>query len=640
MILSCNHISKEFVTGKVLEDCSFHIEAGEKAAIIGANGAGKSTLLKIIINEISADDGTISIAKDKTIGYLAQYQNINSKNTIYDEVLSVKRHLLDMETRIRNMEKSMKTLSGNDLNSLLESYTRLSHDFELKNGYAYKSEVCGVLKGLGFDENDFNKEVSSLSGGQKTRVALAKLLLTNADIILLDEPTNHLDMKSILWLENYLLNYKGAVIVVSHDRYFLDKIVSKVIEIENCHSTVFFGNYTDFSKKKNELLQSKINAYIKQQKEIKHQEEVISTLRSYKQEKFYKRAESREKSLKSMDLIENPETINSTMHITLEPRLASGNDVLNISDLSKQFNGQFLFQDICFDIRRGEKVAIIGNNGTGKTTILKIINNIINPDKGTIKLGTNVNIGYYDQEQHTLDDDKTLFDEISDAYPSLTNTQIRNTLAAFMFTQDDVFKLISSLSGGEKGRASLAKLMLSKANFIILDEPTNHLDILSKQILENALSDYTGTVLFVSHDRYFINKVATRIIELKNHKIINYLGNYDYYLEKCSELSNIFAPENSSCINNETSSGTARDDWKSMKEEKARIRKLENKISELEQLISDNEAAIIQLDEELNNPQIATNAGKLAEICREKDNIKLKLDNLYSEWEKTSEELV
>ena len=542
MILSCNHISKSYGVETILNDCSFFINDNEKAAIVGNNGAGKSTIMKIIMGELSPDDGNVIIGKDKTIGYLAQYQDLGSDTTIYEEVKSVKQNLIDMEQKLLEYEKEMAKVSGDELSKLIETYTNLEHRFQLLNGYSYKSEIEGVIKGLGFTEDDFNKSVGNLSGGQKTRVALCKLLLEKPDIIMLDEPTNHLDLNSIKWLETYLLNYNGAVLIIAHDRYFLDKIVSKVIEIENHKAHVYSGNYSDFAVKKQELRVATMNAYLKQQSEIKHQEEVIAKLRSYKQEKFYKRAESREKQLEKMDLIEKPEELKNNMTIKLEPDIVSGNDVLSVENLEKSYN-TLLFKNISFEIKRGEHVAIIGDNGTGKTTILKIINGLVDADSGMIKLGTNVHIGYYDQEQHNLTDENTLFEEIANSYPNMTNTKIRNTLAAFMFTGEDVFKRVSDLSGGEKGRLSLAKLMLSEANLIILDEPTNHLDMASKEILENAINNYTGTVLYVSHDRYFINQTANRILELTNTKLINYLGNYDYYEEKKEELTATFAPK-------------------------------------------------------------------------------------------------
>lgn len=637
MILSCNHISKSYGIDTILDDCSFFVNDNEKAAIVGNNGAGKSTMLKIIMGELSADEGTITLGKDKTIGYLAQYQDLSSHNSIYDEVKSVKQNLIDMEARLVDYENQMSHVEGDDLSRLMETYTNLEHRFQLQNGYSYKSEIEGVIKGLGFTEEDFNKQVGTLSGGQKTRVALCKLLLEKPDIIMLDEPTNHLDLNSIKWLETYLLNYNGAVLIIAHDRYFLDKIVTKVIELENHKCHVYDGNYSAFAKKKKELREAQMNLYLKQQSEIKHQEEVIAKLRSYKQEKFYKRAESREKKLDKMVFIEKPTDIQDNMTITLEPDIISGNDVLSVSDLSKSYSTT-LFTDLNFEIKRGEHVALIGDNGTGKTTILKIINDLVDADTGIIKLGTNVHIGYYDQEHHNLSDENTLFEEIADAYPNMTNTKIRNTLAAFMFTGDDVFKRVSDLSGGEKGRLSLAKLMLSEANLIILDEPTNHLDMTSKEILENAVNNYTGTVLYVSHDRYFINQTASRILELTNTKLINYLGNYDYYEEKKEELTSVFAPE--IVKEKETKAVSAnKQDYLERKAEAARIRKLKNDISKVEEQIKKYEDRLNELDELIADETVATNSAKLNEISKEQNEISEKLDDLMQEWEVLSDQL-
>lgn len=637
MILSCNHISKSYGVDPILHDCSFFVNDNEKAAIVGNNGTGKSTMMKIIMGELSADEGTVTLSKDKTIGYLAQYQDLSSHNSIYDEVKSVKQNLIDMETRLMEYEKQMSHVTGDELSKLMEAYTNLEHRFQLLNGYSYKSEIEGVIKGLGFTEDDFHKQIGTLSGGQKTRVALCKLLLEKPDIIMLDEPTNHLDLNSIKWLENYLLNYNGAVLVVAHDRYFLDKIVTKVIEIENHKCHVYDGNYSAFAVKKKEMRQAQMNLYLKQQSEIKHQEEVIARLRSYKQEKFYKRAESREKKLEKMDIIEKPLEIQDNMIISLEPDIVSGNDVLSVENLSKSYNST-LFSNLSFEIKRGEHVALIGDNGTGKTTILKIINNLADADTGTIRLGTNVHIGYYDQEHHNLSDNNTLFEEIADAYPDMTNTKIRNTLAAFMFTGDDVFKRVSDLSGGEKGRLSLAKLMLSEANLIILDEPTNHLDMTSKEILENAINNYTGTVLYVSHDRYFINQTAGRILELTNTKLINYLGNYDYYEEKKEELTATFAPEIIKEKETKTVSNN-KQEYLERKAEAARIRKLKNDISKVEEQINKYEDRLNELDELLADPQIATNSAKLNEISSEQNQISETLDDLMQEWEVLSDQL-
>ena len=637
MILACQNISKAFGTTEIIKNASFHIEEREKTALVGINGAGKSTLLKIIIGEMRADEGEVILSKGKTMGYLAQHQDLTGHLSIYQEVLTAKQNLIDMEERLRQMESDMKTKSGAELDELLSTYTRLSHTFELENGYAYRSEVVGVLKGLGFSESDFEKQVDSLSGGQKTRVALGKLLLTKPDIILLDEPTNHLDMDSISWLETYLLNYSGAVLIVSHDRYFLDRVVTKVVEVDNKKVTTFEGNYTAYSQKKAMLREAAYHAWVNQQQEIHHQEEVIAKLKSFNREKSIKRAESREKMLDKMDVLEKPTEVRSDMRIRLEPRITSGNDVLTVEHLSKAFPGQTLFQDLNFEIKRGERVAIIGDNGTGKTTILKMVNHLVPKDAGTIALGSRVHIGYYDQEHQVLSLHKTIFEEISDAYPDLTNTKIRNVLAAFLFTGDDVFKKIEDLSGGERGRVSLAKLMLSPANFLILDEPTNHLDIQSKGILEDAIRSYTGTVFVVSHDRYFINRIATRILELKDEQLYSFIGNYDYYESHKDQVYEAAAPKQT-----DTSADTAtapsatpsgKDDYKKQKEEQARLRKKENDIKKTEQKIEETEAAIAQIDEEFLNPEYATNSAKLGELSKKREELEETLSALYETWE-------
>ena len=633
MILSCNNISKSFGTDVIIKSCSFNIEDHEKAAIVGINGAGKSTLLKIITGIEPADTGLVTLAKDKTLGYLAQQQNLGSDNTIYDELLSVKQYILDMEKELRSIEKRMNTADGDELENLMKKYSDLNHRFEMENGYAYKSEITGVLKGLGFSEEDFTLNVNTLSGGQKTRVALGRLLLAKPDIILLDEPTNHLDMESIRWLENYLLNYNGAVLIVAHDRYFLDKIVSKIIELDNGVATVFSGNYTDYAAKKAIFRNMKLKEYLNQQREIKHQEDVITKLKQFNREKSIKRAESREKMLDKIEIVDKPQELNDKMNIKLEPNVVSGNDVLTISGLSKSFDDVTLFDNIDIEIKRGERVALIGNNGTGKTTILKLINGIIEPDSGSIYLGAKVNIGYYDQEHHVLDPDKTIFDEIRDAYPDLNNTQIRNTLAAFLFTNEDVFKYIRDLSGGEKGRVSLAKLMLSNANFLILDEPTNHLDIVSKEILENALNNYTGTVLFVSHDRYFINAAATRIIELSNKTVVNYIGNYDYYLEKRDILS--AKPVNtvsSADIEHAKKAADSKASWQEEKVKQAQLKKIKNELKRTEERIANIEERIDKLDNMYADPAISSDTAKLMEIHTEKEELSKELDKLYDRW--------
>ena len=629
MILSCNNISKSFGTDVIIKSCSFNIEDHEKAAIVGINGAGKSTLLKIITGIEPADTGLVTLAKDKTLGYLSQQQNLNSDNTIYDELLSVKQYILDMEAQLRSIENQMKSADDTARETLMKKYSDLNHEFELNNGYAYKSEITGVLKGLGFAEEDFTLNVNTLSGGQKTRVALGRLLLSKPDIILLDEPTNHLDMESISWLENYLLNYSGAVLIVAHDRYFLDKIVSKIIELDNGNATVFSGNYTDYASKKAILRNMQLKEYLNQQREIKHQEEVITKLKQFNREKSIKRAESREKMLNKMEFVDKPEILNDKMDIKLEPNVISGNDVLTVDNLTKGFDGTVLFDNICFQIKRGERVALIGSNGTGKTTILKLINGIIPADSGSIYLGAKVNIGYYDQEHHVLDPDKTIFDEIRDAYPDLNNTQIRNTLAAFLFTNEDVFKYIKDLSGGERGRVSLAKLMLSNANFLILDEPTNHLDITSKEILENALNSYTGTVLFVSHDRYFINSTATRIIELANKTVVNYIGNYDYYLEK-KDIPGAKPITNN--ISKSSSSAISKLNWQEEKVKQAQQKKIKNEIKRTEERMALIEAEIEELDNMYADPAISSDTAKLMEIHTRKEALSKELDELYDKW--------
>ena len=672
MILNVHNICMSFDGKDILSGGSFHIENNEKAAIVGINGAGKTTLLRIIIGELSPDEGEVTFSKDVTWGYLAQNQNITSDNTIYEELAEVKRDVIDLEQNIRDAEEQMKHVSGQELENLMDRYTRMNDEFQRLSGYAWQSEVTGVAKGLGFLDEELSKKINTLSGGQKTRVALGKLLLQKPDLIILDEPTNHLDMTSIRWLENYLLNYKGAVLIVSHDRYFLDKIAGKIIEVENKKITSFTGNYSAYAVKKEQLRATEWNAYIKQQAEIKHQEEVIAKLKSFNREKSIKRAESREKMLDKIEVLDKPITIDDRMKISLKPSCESGNDVLDAEGLSKSFGNEHLFSGLNFSIKKGEHVAIIGDNGTGKTTLLKIINGIETLDEGTINFGVKVHIGYYDQEHHVLHDEKTLFEEISDAYPTLNNTEIRNTLAAFLFTGDDVFKRIGDLSGGEKGRVSLAKLMLSDANFLILDEPTNHLDITSKEILETAISGYEGTVLYVSHDRYFINRTATRILDLTHGQMVNYIGNYDYYMEHVDEQMNrLFGvngnlsnatlsagtykyadSENANSIasdDNETLSGnhsstsftsnvsaftqqTGALDWKAQKEAQAKKRKLEAALKKCEDEIAKLEARDSEINELLADPSIGTDLAKLRKLSDEQAEIGEKLSVLYDEW--------
>ena len=648
MILSCQNISKSFGTDEILKNVSFHIEANEKAAIVGINGAGKSTLLKIIMQKETPDTGEVILAKDATIGYLAQYQDVSGHRTIYEEVLDAKQNIIEMEERLRGMETQMNTLTGQELETLLDGYHRLSHEFELLGGYTYRSEVTGILKGLGFSESEFDRQMSELSGGQKTRVSLGKLLVTKPDVLLLDEPTNHLDMESIRWLEGFLMNYKGAVVIVSHDRYFLDRVVTKVVEIFQHQGYVYQGNYTEFAKKKAKIREDLLKQYYNQQREIKHQEEVITKLKSFNREKSIKRAESREKMLDKIERLEKPTDENTDIHIVLEPDVTSGNDVLTVEHLRKAFGTHTLFDDLSFEIKRGERVALIGNNGTGKTTILKIINELLLADGGTIVLGSYVHIGYYDQEHQLLHMEKTIFEEIADDYPQLNHTKIRNVLAAFLFTTDDVFKRIADLSGGERGRVSLAKLMLSDANFLILDEPTNHLDITSKEILESALNQYTGTVFFVSHDRYFINQTATRILDLTGGTIVNYIGNYDYYLEKHDELTRIYveaepkaqaAQMTEQTVAQDGSGTDKKADWQAQKAEQARIRKLENTLKKAEERIAELEDLIAGIDEECADPANATNSAKLGELTGRQNEYRSELEKCYEEWEQVSMEL-
>ena len=669
MILSCSNICKSFGENDILKQVSFHIEDHEKAAIVGINGAGKSTLLKVLIGKLNADDGVVTWAKGASIGYLAQHQDLEGAETIYDALLEVKKPVIQMEARIRSLELEMKSASGDELETKLSEYSRLNHEFEMADGYSYQSEITGVLKGLGFTEDEFSKPITALSGGQKTRVSLGKLLLTKPDILLLDEPTNHLDMESIAWLETYLRNYSGAVIIVAHDRYFLDRVVTKIIELDMGHCTVFSGNYSAYSDKKAMLRDAAIRAYLNQQQEIRHQEAVIAKLKSFNREKSIKRAESREKMLDKIERLEKPTQANDSMDIRLEPDVVSGNDVLTVTDLSKSFDTQTLFTNVDFEIKRGERVAIIGNNGTGKTTLLKIINGIIPADSGQIRLGSKVHICYYDQEHQVLHMDKTLFQEIQDTYPNMNNTQIRNTLAAFLFTGDDVFKLIRDLSGGERGRVSLAKLMLSDANFLLLDEPTNHLDITSKEILESALNRYTGTVLYVSHDRYFINRTATRILDLTDGSFINYIGNYDYYLEKKEDVEAAFAarqmaqtaanhptgtnsPQAASTASGISSNRTSQTamtassagspadgkiDWKAQKEEQARLRKRQNELKKIEDKIHELETRDGEIDELLSQEDVYTDVSRLMELNKEKESIQKELEVLYEKWEELAE---
>ena len=633
MILNATNISKSFGSNEIIKDANFLVNEHEKVAIVGVNGAGKTTLLKILTGEEHADSGNVILAKDAKLGYLRQINNVDSTLSIIDELYTVIEHILNMEKRMLEMQEQMQHLSGEELEELYSSYTALTHSYELMDGYAAKSKVIGILKGLGFDENDFDRKINTLSGGQKTRVFLAKLLLEEPDIILLDEPTNHLDLRSIEWLESYLLNYKGAVIIVSHDRYFLDKIVSKVIDIENAEVQMYSGNYSDFSAKKQMLLDAKMKEYLNQQQEIKHQEAVITKLKQFNREKSIKRAESRQKQLEKIERVEAPKTHIENMRLSLDILKESGKDVLTVHDLSKSFDEKHLFSNINFEIKRGERVAIIGDNGTGKTTLLKIINGLLTPDTGEVIYGSNVSIAYYDQEHQVLHMDKTLFDEISDTYPEMNNTQIRNILAAFLFTGEDVFKKIGDLSGGERGRVSLVKLMLSKANFLLLDEPTNHLDILSKDVLESALNSFPGTICYVSHDRYFINKTATRILDLTGNRLLNYIGNYDYYIEKREAVEGAANLSNNNIEEKPTEISDSKQEWIENKTAQAQKKKVTNALNKCEKEIEKLEEKLALIDEEFANPEISSNVGKLMELQKEKTALEEKLEKLMNEWE-------
>lgn len=633
MILQISGIRKSYNGDEILKDCSFHIEENEKCALVGANGTGKSTLLRIISKKTDADSGTVTLKSGESIGYLAQQEAVNSENTIYDELLESKRDLIEEEETIRALEIKMKHLEGDELYSTMERYSALTHHFETNNGFAIKSEITGILKGLGFSEDEFDKIISTLSGGQKTRVALAKLLLSKPSLIMLDEPTNHLDLRSVEWLEGFLSSYRGAVLVVAHDRYFLDRIVSKVIDLDDGRAHTYEGNYTAFSEKKKALRDAALRAYMNQQEEIAHQEKVIEKLKSYNREKSVKRAESREKMLDRMERLEKPQDRDDAMKLKITPSVRSGRDVLSVISLKKAYSEIPLFTDASFNIVRGERIAVIGNNGTGKTTLLKILTGLETADSGSFILGTNVKIGYYDQEHQILHPEKTLFQEMSDDFPGMDNTRIRNTLAAFLFYGDDVFKQVKALSGGERGRLSLAKLMLSNANFLILDEPTNHLDASSKEILENALREYEGTLLYVSHDRYFINQTATRILELSDGTFTSYPGNYDYYLEK----KTIEIPDDSRKAPVSERPSENKLSWQEQKAREASRRKTENRIKRIEDEISQLENRKAEIENLMSDPATATDATKLSELSNEAGELDRRLDALYTEWETLNE---
>lgn len=630
MILTCSNIKKSFGAEDILENITFILEEKEKAAVVGVNGAGKTTLFRILAGETQADSGSIAYKKESTVQYMPQNITIDSEQTMYNEMLSVFSDVIELENTMRSLERQMA--SSNQLDSLMEKYNRATEQFEKKNGYEYISRVKGIIKGLGFTEEDGSKKMSLLSGGEKTRVALGKMLLAQPDLLLLDEPTNHLDLDSIAWLETFLQNYGNAILIISHDRYFLDKTVTKVIDIENKKSIVYLGNYTDFSVQKEIARDIALRQYVNQQKEIRRQEEVIRVLRSYKQEKFYKRAQSREKQMAKIELVEKPEDLPQNMRIVLEAKVKSGNDVLFGENLSKRFGTRILFKDVNFEIKKGEKVALIGPNGIGKTTLFRIVQNMLEPDTGKVRYGTNVKIGYYDQEHMNIDTGKTIFNEIYDSYPKLTVTEIRNTLAAFIFTGDEVFKEISLLSGGERGRVALAKIMLGNANFLLLDEPTNHLDMYSKDILESAINSYDGTVLYISHDRYFINSTADKILELSPTGIKTYLGNYDSYLEK--KASDASSNEERKLAETESESKAEHIKKKVSQSEQ---RKLQAEIRKCENSIAEVEGEIKAYNIDLTKEEVYTSPELSKEVFEKKTAAEERLIGLYKEWEKLSE---
>lgn len=637
IILSCKDIKKSYGIDVIIENISFTVQENDKVGIVGVNGAGKSTLFKIITGRLEKDEGDLFIGKNIRIGYMSQDFNFESDNTIWDEMLTVFGPLIELEKSIADMEQRISRMSsGSETGSaeaLLGTYANLQEEFKNRNGFGYKSQIKGVLKGLGFPTEDYDKPVSILSGGQKTRIALGKVLLQNFNLLLLDEPTNYLDIQSVEWLEEYLKNLKCAALIVSHDRYFLDMVTNRTFEIENRTLTEYNGNYSIYIEKKQQLRELQLKDYAEQQKEIVRQEAIIARFRQYNREKSIKQAESREKALERVERIDRPDALPKGIGFKFEPGVRSGNDVLAVDDLGKSFD-QRLFDHASFDIKRGEKVALLGPNGTGKTTMLKIIAGLLPADSGKVRLGTNVIIGYYDQEQESLNYSSTVIDEIWDEYPQLNQGELRTKLAAFLFQGEEVFKEISKLSGGERSRIALLKLMLSKSNFLLMDEPTNHLDILSKEVLENALANYTGTVLLVSHDRYFLNKVATKIVELKQDSCIQYNGNYAYYLYNREKFENR-EDELQSAENEEVTAN--KNDWLKQKEEKSNLRRQQKRLETVEAEIAQSEARIKEIDSLMETPEVFTDHIKCQEYHDEKEALKARLDLLYDEWSELSE---
>ncbi|EJO5347669.1 ABC-F family ATP-binding cassette domain-containing protein [Clostridium botulinum] len=635
VVLSCKNISKAYGIDSILDNLTFNINEGDKVGLIGPNGAGKSTLFKILTSSLEEDSGDIFIDKSKSLGYLAQHLSLDSNNTIYEEILNVFDDLIKMEEKLNKLEKLMN--EPYDKNNkeyhdkIIKDYTTYTDLYINRGGYTYKGEIHRVLKGLSFEEEDFNKQINILSGGQKTRVALCKLLLQNPDILLLDEPTNHLDLTAINWLEEYLKAYKGTVLIISHDRYFLDQITNQTFELINGHINCYNGNYSKFIELRKKEYEIKLKAYTIQQSEIKRQENIIEKYRSFNREKSIKAAESRQKHLDKMEKIDAPDKLPKPVKISFETQIKSGNDILHIENLSKSYEDVTLFNNVEMDIKREEKIALIGDNGRGKTTLFKIIMDEIPKTSGTKYLGKNVFIGYYDQEQSDLNEHNTVLDEVWDEFPEMTTTEVRNALASFLFTGDDVFKEISKLSGGEKCKVNLLKLMLSKSNFLLLDEPTNHLDIMSREALEDALLSYNGTVLVISHDRYFLNKVIGKIYELNLDGIKEYLGNYDYYIHKKIN-PNRFDYESITSENSKTKTQIhqerkkKKEEEKKLKQQKLKIKNLENEITTLEEEVN-------YLQQQLCLEEIYSDCAKSEKINKDIINKQKLIENLYLEWE-------
>lgn len=627
MIISANNITKYFGEEKVLSDVSIQINKDERYAICGSNGTGKSTLLKILINELTPDEGEVHIAKNIKVGYLAQYNDNSSNDTILNTVINARDDLINMENELSMLEQNMTDKEA------IDNHEKLLKDFQDKGGLYYKSLAESVLKGLGFTNDEFSKTLDMLSGGELTRVYLARILVEDNDLLILDEPINHLDINAISWLESFLSSYNKPLIIVAHDRYFLDKVVDHVLDLNTTPARTYKGNYSAFMSQKENLLLTNEREVEKQNKEILHQKEVIEKLQSFNREKSIKRAESRIKTLDKMEVINKISDNKTDIRLSFDVRNRSGDDVLRVEEISCIYDDGKIFENVSFSLNRLDRVALLGDNGTGKSTILKMITGSKKATSGTIKMGTNVELSYYDQAQMNLTDDNTIFQEIHDMYPNMNNTKVRNALAAVGFMQDDVNKLIKTLSGGEKGRVSLCKLMLSDANFLILDEPTNHLDMESKDILEHALNEYEGTLLFVSHDRYFVNKVATKVLELTDNGVNEYLGNYDYYIDKKDSVSNKYTFSSKEDITKESS---GKDDWKKQKELAAKKNKLKKEFNNIESQIEKLEDEIAKIDEELMNPDNATNSAKLNELTNNKNEINLKLEPLYDKWEELS----